>query len=111
MIGIMMMFFQRAYLPVFHTLSYFDSFCATNVEWSGINALIYYGPLLMMRIGLDGDVLELLGSGGIGIVQFLAVIPAILYIDRIGTSTPKGRSLRLLTDRFTSYRKEASSAM
>ena len=65
----------------------------------------------MKRIGLDGDVLELLGSGGIGIVQFLAVIPAILYIDRIGTSTPKGKSLRLLTDLATSYRKEASPAM
>ena len=65
----------------------------------------------MKRIGLDGDVLELLGSGGIGIVQFLAVVPAILYIDRIGMSTPKGKNLRLLTNRATSYRKEASPAM
>ncbi|KAH8110541.1 general substrate transporter [Phellopilus nigrolimitatus] len=62
-IGITMMFFQ---------------------QWSGINALLYYGPLLMRRIGLEGDTAELLGSGGIGIVQFLAVVPAILYIDRLG---------------------------
>lgn len=41
----------------------------------------------MRRIGLQGDILELLGSGGIGIVQFLAVIPAILYIDRVGAYT------------------------
>ena len=84
MIGIMMMFFQRAYLPVFFTLSYVDSFCATNVEWSGINALLYYGPTLVHEIGLQGDTVTLVVAGGIGIVQFLAVLPAILYIDRLG---------------------------
>ncbi|EJD08214.1 general substrate transporter [Fomitiporia mediterranea MF3/22] len=63
MVGVIVMFFQ---------------------QWSGINALIYYGPLLMARIGLDGDTAELIGSGGVGIVQFLAVVPAIMYIDRLG---------------------------
>ncbi|THG95542.1 hypothetical protein EW145_g7939 [Phellinidium pouzarii] len=53
-------------------------------QWSGINALVYYGPLLMQRIGLEGDTPELLGSGGVGIVQFIAVVPAIIYIDRLG---------------------------
>lgn len=38
----------------------------------------------MKRIGLQGDTVELLGSGLIGIVQFIAVIPAILSIDKIG---------------------------
>ncbi|KAG5635235.1 hypothetical protein H0H81_011968 [Sphagnurus paluster] len=54
------------------------------VEWSGINALLYYGPTIIRSIGLRGDTVTLLASGGIGIVQFLAVIPAILYIDRLG---------------------------
>ena len=54
------------------------------LEWSGINALLYYGPYLMRTIGMTGDTIELIGSGGIGIVQFLAVLPAILYIDRLG---------------------------
>ncbi|EMD32938.1 hypothetical protein CERSUDRAFT_118367 [Gelatoporia subvermispora B] len=62
-IGIMMMFFQ---------------------QWSGINALLYYGPTLMHSIGLQGDAVTLMVSGGIGIVQFLAVLPAIVYIDRVG---------------------------
>ncbi|KAI5117978.1 hypothetical protein M0805_004911 [Coniferiporia weirii] len=53
-------------------------------QWSGINALLYYGPLLMRRVGLEGGTSELLGSGGVGIVQFLAVVPAIMYIDRLG---------------------------
>lgn len=63
LIGIMTMFFQ---------------------QWSGINALLYYGPTLVTSIGLRGDLVTLLVSGGIGIVQFLAVIPAILYLDRLG---------------------------
>ncbi|KAG6853736.1 hypothetical protein C0991_001870 [Blastosporella zonata] len=53
-------------------------------QWSGINALLYYGPTIVQSIGLHGDTVPLLVSGGIGIVQFLAVIPAILFIDRIG---------------------------
>ncbi|KAF8058682.1 general substrate transporter [Lyophyllum atratum] len=53
-------------------------------QWSGINALLYYGPTIVRSVGLRGDTVTLLVSGGIGIVQFLAVIPAILYIDRLG---------------------------
>ncbi|KAI0795121.1 hypothetical protein C8Q75DRAFT_863742 [Abortiporus biennis] len=62
-IGVLMMFFQ---------------------QWSGINALLYYGPTLVQSIGLQGDKVTLMVSGGIGIVQFFAVLPAILYIDRLG---------------------------
>ncbi|KAF6761513.1 monosaccharide transporter [Ephemerocybe angulata] len=63
MVGVLIMFFQ---------------------QWSGINALLYYGPTLVQSIGLKGDTVSLLVSGGIGIVQFLAVLPAIVYIDRLG---------------------------
>jgi hypothetical protein len=40
----------------------------------------------MRRIGLGGNSASaaLAGAGGIGIVQFLAVFPAILYIDKLG---------------------------
>ncbi|KAG0708551.1 general substrate transporter [Suillus ampliporus] len=63
LIGIMIMFFQ---------------------QWSGINALLYYGPTLVESIGMRGNTVTLLVSGGIGIVQFLAVIPAIILLDRWG---------------------------
>ncbi|KIK97634.1 hypothetical protein PAXRUDRAFT_824743 [Paxillus rubicundulus Ve08.2h10] len=63
LIGVMMMFFQ---------------------QWSGINAFLYYGPTLVRNIGLDGDKVTLLVSGGVGIIQAIAVIPAILYIDKWG---------------------------
>ncbi|KAI0089245.1 hypothetical protein BDY19DRAFT_944872 [Irpex rosettiformis] len=63
MIGVLMMFFQ---------------------QWSGINALLYYGPTLMKELGLQGDSITLMVSGGIGIVQFISVFPVILCIDRLG---------------------------
>jgi len=53
-------------------------------QWSGINALLYYGPTLVKSLGLQGDTVTLMVSGGIGIVQFIAVFPAIIYIDRWG---------------------------
>jgi len=63
LVGVMVMFFQ---------------------QWSGINALIYYGPLLMRSLGFNGNTVNLLVAGGVNIVQFLAVLPAILYIDKLG---------------------------
>ncbi|KAK0493038.1 MFS monosaccharide transporter [Armillaria luteobubalina] len=53
-------------------------------QWSGINTLLYYGPILVKSIGLSGEKVTLLVSGGIGVVQFFAVLPAISQIDRIG---------------------------
>jgi hypothetical protein len=53
-------------------------------EWTGINALLYYGPSLMKSMGLEGDTILLVGSGFVNIVQFLAVLPAIIYIDHLG---------------------------
>jgi len=61
-------------------------------QWSGINALLYYGPILIRSVGLgsgngseaDDDTVTLMVSGGIGIVQFLSVVPVIIVIDRVG---------------------------
>ncbi|KDQ11998.1 hypothetical protein BOTBODRAFT_113556, partial [Botryobasidium botryosum FD-172 SS1] len=64
LIGVLVMFFQ---------------------QWSGINALLYYGPSIMASMGLEGDTILLIGSGFINIVQFLFVVPAIMLIDRWGT--------------------------
>jgi hypothetical protein len=55
-----------------------------NAEWSSINALLYYGPTLVQSIGISGDDVKLIVAGGIRIVQFIAVLPAIIYIDRMG---------------------------
>ncbi|EPQ55310.1 hypothetical protein GLOTRDRAFT_61251 [Gloeophyllum trabeum ATCC 11539] len=53
-------------------------------QWSGINALLYYGPTLLSSFGLGSSNATLLVAGGVGIVQFLAVFPAIAGIDHWG---------------------------
>ena len=43
----------------------------------------------MHSIGLQGDTVELVCSGGIGIAQFIASVPAIIWIDRLGVLFPE----------------------
>ncbi|KAF9515364.1 hypothetical protein BS47DRAFT_1372035 [Hydnum rufescens UP504] len=62
-IGILVMFFQ---------------------QWTGINAVLYYAPFMMRSMGVRGDTVMLISSGFVSIMQFLSVIPAIIYIDRLG---------------------------
>lgn len=62
----------------------FLAYSPPPTEWVGINALLYYGPTLVASIGLQGEEMSLLVSGGIGVAQFVAVLPAIAYIDRWG---------------------------
>lgn len=78
-IGIMIMFFQRESVSCPPAPN-----ADREAEWSGINALLYYGPTLMRELGLQGENVTLMVSGGVGIVQFLAVLPAIVFIDRLG---------------------------
>lgn len=53
-------------------------------QWSGINAVLYYAPQIFSQLGLTGNTTSLLATGVVGIVMFLATIPAVLYIDRVG---------------------------
>jgi len=53
-------------------------------QWSGINAVLYYAPQIFDQLGLEGTTNSLLATGVVGIVMFLATIPAVLYIDRVG---------------------------
>lgn len=78
-IGVLIMFFQRK----FH-LCRSSLLSQSFSEWSGINALLYYGPTLVQSIGLRGDTVTLLVSGGIGVTQLIAVLPAIMWIDKVG---------------------------
>jgi Sugar (and other) transporter len=53
-------------------------------QWTGINAVLYYAPFMMRSMGVRGDTVMLISSGFVSIMQFLSVIPAIIYIDRLG---------------------------
>ncbi|KAF8905105.1 general substrate transporter [Gymnopilus junonius] len=53
-------------------------------QWTGINAILYYAPSIFQSLGLTGNALSLLATGVVGIVLFLATIPAVLYVDKLG---------------------------
>ena len=53
-------------------------------QWSGINAVLYYAPTIFQQLGLSGNTTSLLATGVVGIAMFIATIPAVLWVDRIG---------------------------
>ncbi|OAA55331.1 General substrate transporter [Niveomyces insectorum RCEF 264] len=53
-------------------------------QWTGINAVLYYAPTIFQQLGLSGNTLSLLATGVAGIVMFIATVPAVLWIDRLG---------------------------
>ncbi|GAB7365028.1 hypothetical protein MBLNU230_g5809t1 [Neophaeotheca triangularis] len=56
-------------------------------QWNGVNAILYYAPFIFDGFGLDGTTTSLLATGVVGVVMFLATIPAVLYVDRFGRKT------------------------
>ncbi|KAF2035089.1 MFS general substrate transporter [Setomelanomma holmii] len=74
---------------LFKTKAMFKRVIVTTVtmffqQWSGINAVLYYAPQIFVQLGLTGNTTLLLATGVVGIVIFLATIPAVLCIDRVG---------------------------
>ncbi|CAG8496769.1 9192_t:CDS:10 [Acaulospora morrowiae] len=53
-------------------------------QLTGINAIMYYAPQIFTNAGLTSNSSKLLATGVNGIVNVLATIPEILWIDRWG---------------------------
>lgn len=53
-------------------------------QLTGINAIMYYAPLIFEASGISGSNAQLLATGVNGVVNVLATIPAILWVDRWG---------------------------
>ncbi|KXN84708.1 High-affinity glucose transporter SNF3 [Leucoagaricus sp. SymC.cos] len=53
-------------------------------QWTGVNAILYYAPIIFQNLGLTGNATSLLATGVVGIVMFLATIPAVLFVDQLG---------------------------
>ncbi|CAG8743390.1 784_t:CDS:10, partial [Racocetra persica] len=53
-------------------------------QLTGINAIMYYAPQIFHNAGLESNSSSLLATGINGIVNMLATIPAILWIDTWG---------------------------
>ncbi|CAI2164591.1 11309_t:CDS:10 [Funneliformis geosporum] len=53
-------------------------------QLTGINAIMYYAPLIFHNAGITSNSSSLLATGINGLVNMLSTIPAILWIDRWG---------------------------
>nr|ADM21463.1 sugar transporter [Rhizophagus intraradices] len=53
-------------------------------QLTGINAIMYYAPQIFSNAGLADNSSRLLATGVNGLVNMLATIPAIVWIDRLG---------------------------
>ena len=53
-------------------------------QFSGINALLYYAPIVFESFGLPGETAILRASGVINIIQLLASMPVIFTLDLVG---------------------------
>ncbi|KAK3719561.1 hypothetical protein LTR37_004419 [Vermiconidia calcicola] len=53
-------------------------------QWTGINAVLYYAPQIFEGLGLSSTTISLLATGVVGIAMWLATIPAVLYVDKVG---------------------------
>lgn len=53
-------------------------------QFTGINSIIYYAPTIFQQSGINADSAALIASGVNGVLNVLATIPAVLFIDRLG---------------------------
>ncbi|KAL0096697.1 general substrate transporter [Phycomyces blakesleeanus] len=53
-------------------------------QFTGINSIMYYAPKIFQQAGIDGNSASLIASGVNGVLNMLATIPAIVYLDRLG---------------------------
>jgi len=53
-------------------------------QWTGVNAILYYAPSIFQALGLTGNTISLLATGVVGIAMFLATIPAVIWVDKLG---------------------------
>jgi SP family galactose:H+ symporter-like MFS transporter len=53
-------------------------------QLTGINSFLQYAPLILKNAGISSNFISMLGSAGIGVLNFLFTIIAITLIDTLG---------------------------
>ena len=53
-------------------------------QLTGINSFLQYAPVILKNAGIGSDFVTMIGSAGIGILNFLCTIIAITLIDTLG---------------------------
>ena len=53
-------------------------------QWTGINSFLQYAPHILKTAGLGSNVVVMLGSAGIGMMNFVCTLVALFLVDRVG---------------------------
>ncbi len=78
--GNWLLLFKKPLLPVLMLGTIL--FCLQQL--SGINVIIYFAPEIFKNLGLDSTTGQILATMGIGLVNLLVTVIAILYVDKVG---------------------------
>ncbi|RUR11647.1 sugar porter family MFS transporter [Legionella sp. km772] len=78
--GAWLLLFKKPLLPVL--MLGMILFCLQQL--SGINVVIYFAPEIFKNLGLGSTTGQILATMGIGMVNLLVTLIAILYVDKVG---------------------------
>ena len=53
-------------------------------QWSGIDSIIYYAPIVFQTFGFTDNTTSLLATGVVGVINVMTTVPAVYYIDKVG---------------------------
>ncbi|KAI3397843.1 hypothetical protein diail_10244 [Diaporthe ilicicola] len=79
--------FGEAFSAPFRARTALGCFIMAFQQFSGIDGILYYAPILFRQAGLSGDKANFLASGVSSLVILATTIPASLWADRWGRRT------------------------
>lgn len=79
--------FGEAFSAPFRARTAFGCFLMAFQQFSGVDGILYYAPILFSRAGLSGEKANFLASGVSSLVILATTIPASLWADRWGRRT------------------------
>ncbi|UPK99955.1 hypothetical protein LCI18_010890 [Fusarium solani-melongenae] len=79
--------FRTAFSAPYWKRTAFACFIMGIQQFSGIDGVLYYAPILFTQAGLSGEKASFLASGVSAIVILVATIPATIFADKWGRRT------------------------
>ncbi|KAL9943557.1 hypothetical protein D7B24_006843 [Verticillium nonalfalfae] len=79
--------FREAWSAPFRSRTAFGCFIMAMQQFSGIDGVLYYAPILFAQAGIDGDEATFLASGVSALVILAVTIPATFLADKWGRRT------------------------
>lgn len=79
--------FCKAFSPLYWRKTALGCFLMAMQQFSGIDGVLYYAPLMFRQAGLDSQQVSFLASGVSALAILAVTIPATLLVDRWGRRT------------------------